>query len=243
MKKTVLLLACLILMTSALSQAQDKATLSSYRVLPKPGKDAALKKAITEHAAKYHTGNWKWRVFSILSGPDEGGYMVNEGPNSWTVLEGRKDISDEHTRDYETNILPLVEKSVPTSYLVYQRELSTDSAVGPFKKALLRHYFVKPGKGARLSSYMTTWKKVWEKLGQKTAVWTSFYSGEPQMIVAYRLPQGWIDLEQPMGKKMRETFDVVAGEGAYVRYVEDLDRYVDRVLEEMIELLPEVSSK
>ena len=243
MKKTVLLLACLILMTSALSQAQDKATLSSYRVLPKPGKDAALKKAITEHAAKYHTGNWKWRVLSILSGPDEGGYMINEGPNSWTVLEGRKDISDEHTRDYETNILPLVEKSVSTSYLVYQRELSTDSAVGPFKKALLRHYFVKPGKGARLSSYMTTWKKVWEKLGQKTVVWTSFYSGEPQMVVAYRLPQGWIDLEQPMGKKMRETFDVVAGEGAYVRYVEDLDRYVDRILEEMIELLPELSSK
>ncbi len=243
MKQKVLLLACLILLSASLSQAQDKATLSSHRILPLPGKDAALKKAITDHAAKYHTGNWKWRVFSILSGPDEGGYMINEGPNSWTDLEGRKDISAEHTRDYETTILPLVEKSVAASYLVYQRELSSDSAVGPFKKALLRHYYLKPGKAGRLRSYLSTWKQVWEKVGQKTAVWTSFFSGEPQMVVAYRLPKGWIDLEQPMSKKMRETYDVVAGEGAYVRYLEDLDQYVDRISEEMIELLPEVSSK
>jgi hypothetical protein len=243
MKQSVLLLVCLILMSAALSQAQDKATLSSYRVLGKPGKDAALKKAITDHAAKFHTGSWKWRVFSVLSGPDEGAYMINEGPNSWTELEGRKDISAEHTRDYETNILPLVEKTVPASYLTYQKELSTDSAVGPLKKALLRHYYLKPGKGGRLRSYLTTWKKVWEKVGQKTAVWASFFSGEPQLVVAYRLPQGWIDLEQPMAKKMRETYDAIDGEGAYVRYLEDLDQYVDRISEEMIELLPEVSSK
>jgi hypothetical protein len=243
MKQKVLLLACFILMSAALSQAQDKATLSSFRILPKPGKDAAIKKAIADHAAKFHTGSWKWRVFSVLSGPDEGGYMINEGPNSWTELEGRKEISAEHTRDYETNILPLVEKTLPASYLTYQRELSTDSAVGPLKKALLRHYYVKPGKAGRLRSYMTTWKKVWEKVGQKTVVWTSFFSGEPQMVVAFRLPQGWIDLEQPMGKKMREGFDEVAGDGAYVRYLEDLDQYVDRIVEEMIELLPELGSK
>ena len=152
MKQKVLLLACLILMSASLSQAQDKATLSSlHRILPLPGKDAALKKAITDHAAKYHTGNWKWRVFSIFSGPDEGGYMINEGPNSWTSLEGRKDISAEHTRDYETTILPLVEKSVPASYLVYQRELSSDSAVGPFKKALLGHYYTQEVRESRPS--------------------------------------------------------------------------------------------
>ena len=42
---------------------------------------------------------------------------------------------------------------------------------------------------------------------------------------------------------MRETYDVVAGEGAYVRYLEDLDQYVDKIVEEMIELLPDASSK
>jgi hypothetical protein len=243
MKRVVALMAFFIVLPLALSLAQDKATLSSYRVFPKPGKDAALKKAITEHAAKFHTGNWKWRVFMVLSGPDEGAYQINEGPNSWTALEGRKDISDEHTRDYETNVLPLVEKSTPDSYLLYQRQLSSDSAIGPFKKALLRHYFPKPGKGARLMSYAATWKKVWEKLGLKVTVWASFFSGEPQLVVASRLPQGWLDLEQSRGKEMREAFDEFAGTGAYVRYLEDMDQYVDRILEEMIELLPDVSSK
>jgi len=243
MRKLVLLMAFFIVVSVTFSQAQDKATLSSYRVMPKPGKDAALKKALTEHAAKYHTGNWKWRVFSVLSGPDEGAYQINEGPNTWTVLEGRKEISDEHTRDYETNVLPLVERSAPTLYLRYQRELSTDSAVGPLKKALLRHYFPKPGKGARLSNYMATWKKVWEKLGLKVVVWWSFYSGEPQLVVGARLPQGWVDLEQNRSKEMRDAFDEFAGTGAYGRYLEDLDQYVDRILEDMIEFLPEVSSK
>lgn len=243
MKRPVLLLAFSIMLTLALSQAQDKATLSSYRVLPKPGKDAALKKAITDHAAKYHTGNWKWRVFSVLSGPDAGAYMINEGPNSWTVLEGRKDISDAHTRDYESNVLPLVERQVPDSYLIYQRELSSDSAVGPLKKALLRHFYFKPGKGTRLFDYLKTWKKVWEKLGLRVTVWSSFFSGAPRYVVASRLPQGWVDLERPVGKEMRESFDESAGVGAYARFLEDLDRYVDRIDEEMIELLPELSSK
>jgi hypothetical protein len=243
MKRIVVLMAFFIALSSALSPAQDKATLSSFRIIPKPGKDAALKKAITDHAAKFHTGNWKWRVFMVLSGPDEGAYQINEGPNSWTDLEGRKNISDEHIRDYESNVLPLVERSTPHSYLRYQRELSSDSAVGPFKKALLRHFFPKPGKGARLTSYLATWKKVWEKLGLKVAVWSTFYSGEPQVVVATRLPQGWVDLEQSRSKELREAFDEIVGTGAFVRYLEDMDQYVDRVVEDMIELLPEASSK
>lgn len=236
-------MALFIVMSFALSQAQDKSTLSSHRIFAKPGKEKALEKAIAAHAAKYHTGNWKWRVFTVLSGTDEGAFMINEGPNSWTTLEGRKDISDEHQRDYETSVLPLVEKSAPESYLIYQRQISTDSAVGPFKKALLRHIYPKPGKGARLMNYMTTWKKVWEKLGLKVTAWASFYSGEPRLVIATRLPQGWIDLEQSRGKEMRDAFDEFEGTGSYVRYLEDLDQYVARVDEEMIELLPDVSSK
>jgi hypothetical protein len=244
MKRIALLMAFFLVLSLALSQAQEKATLSSYRVMPKPGKDAALKKAITEHAAKYHTGNWKWRVFSVLSGPDEGGYQINEGPNSWTILEGRKDISDEHTRDYESNVLPLVERTTPTLYVRFQKEVSSvDSTTGPFKKALLRHVFPKPGKGPRIMSYMSTWKKVWEKMGMKVVVWQSFYSGEPQIIIATRLSQGWIDLEQIKSKDMIEAYDGFAGAGAYDRFLEDNDRYASKVVDEMIEFLPEASSK
>jgi hypothetical protein len=244
MKRIAALITLLAVLSIGFLQAQEKATLSSYRVMPKPGKDAALKKAITDHAAKYHTGNWKWRVFSVLSGPDEGAYQINEGPNSWTTLEGRKDISDEHTKDYETNVLPLVERTTPTLYVRFQKEVSSaDSAVGPLKKALLRHIFPKPGKGARIMSDMSTWKKVWEKMGLKVVVWSSFYSGEPQIIISTRLPQGWVDLEQIKSKDMIEAFDGFAGRGAYDRFLEDNDKYVSKTLDEMIEFLPEASSK
>ena len=239
----VLYLALCLIVPLAASQTLEKATMTSDRVKPKPGKDAALKKALADHVAKFHTGNWKWRVFSVLSGPDAGAYMLNEGPNTWTALEGRKDISDEHTRDYESNITPLVESNGSSLFLVFNNDLSCDSSGGKFTKALLRHVYPKPGKGARLVEYFKTWKTVWQKLGMHVVVWSAFFSGEPQFIVSYRLPQGFVDLEVSRSKALREGFDEVAGAGAYARYLEDLDKYVDRTSEEMIELLPDVSSK
>lgn len=243
MKKSVIFMVLAILLSVALSQAQEKATLGTYRILPKPGKDAALKKAIAAHAAKYHTGNWKWRVFMVLSGADEGAYMINEGPNSWTDLEGRKNISDEHNRDYETNVLPLVERTAPESYFIFQKDLSSDAAVGPMKKALLRSFYTKPGKGARFTADLKIWKQVWDKMGRKVTVWSSFYSGEPRIVVAGRLTDGWINLEESRAKEAQEAFDDLAGTGAYVRFLEDLDQYIARIDEEMIEFLPDVSSK
>lgn len=244
MKRFMLLVFALCLtMPLASSQTQEKATMTSDRVKPKPGKDAALKKALTDHAAKYHTGNWKWRVFSVLSGPDAGAYMINEGPNTWTALDGRKDISDEHLRDYEATVTPLVESNGPSLFLVFQKDLSADSSRGKFTKALLRHVYPKPGKGPRLVEYLKTWKAVWQKLGMQVVVWSTFYSGEPQLVVSYRLPEGFVNLEQSRGKAMREGFDEIAGAGAYARYLEDLDKYVDKISEEMIEVLPEVGSK
>jgi hypothetical protein len=231
------LLFCMVL------QAQEKSTLSTYRVSPKPGKDLALKKAIADHVAKYHTGNWKWRVFKILSGPDEGSYQMNEGPNTWTTVEGRQDISEEHMRDYETNITPLVEKSTPHAYLILRREFSTDSVSNTFKKALLRHFYPRPGRGLRLMEALANWKKVWDKLGLKVTVWSSFYSGEPRWVIATRLQKGFVDLEQPMAKVLATTYDEIAGLGAYGRYLDDLGQNISRIDEEVIELLPEVSSK
>jgi len=241
--KTILVSFLLLLASAAFAQTPEKNVLSSYRIVPAPGKDSALKKAIAAHAAKYHTGTWKWRVFSVVSGMDEGAYMINEGPNSWTDNEGRKDLSDEHTRDYETTILPLVEKTLPAAYLTYDKDLSTDAGAAMFKKALLRHFYLKPGKGPRMTHHLAIWKKVFEKLGVKIAVWRSFFSGQPQIVVSARLANGWVDLEKPMGKEMREAFDEIAGAGAYARSLEDLDQYLDRIDEEMIEFLPDLSSK
>ena len=243
MKKLLFILTLLFIWSAAISLAQEKATISVYRVFAKPGKDDALKKAIAAHAQKFHTGKWKWRVFSVLSGADEGAYQILEGPNSWTELEGRNDISEEHMRDYDANVTPLVEKTTPAIYLRYQIELSSDSLAGPAKKTLIRRLYVKPGKGESIENYASVWKKVYEKLGVRVAAYWTFFSGEAAFILAYRLPNGFVDLEQPMGKRMRETFNEIAGNGAYDRYAEDLGSLVTKIDNEMIEYKPELSSK
>ena len=59
--------------------SQVKNVLHATRVFPKREKIAEFEKALTAHVQKYHTGDWKWRVWHIESGPDAGGYMMTEG--------------------------------------------------------------------------------------------------------------------------------------------------------------------
>jgi hypothetical protein len=139
--------------------------------------------------------------------------------------------------------MPLVEKSTPNAFLILRREFSTDSVGNTFKKALLRHLYPKPGRGIRVAASLGIWKKVWEKVGVKVTVWSSFYSGEPRWVIAARLGKGFVDLEQPMGKAMADAYDEIAGAGAYARSLDDLGLNVSRIDEEIIELRPELGSK
>ncbi len=86
----------------------QKPTVISYnRFVPKNDKVLEFESALKMHADKYHTGNWKWRVYDIQSGPDAGGYMIIEGPVTWDQLEKRGNLGKEHTDDFLKNVLPL----------------------------------------------------------------------------------------------------------------------------------------
>jgi hypothetical protein len=242
MKRVFLLLVTFLVASMMIAQAQENTVLNSYRVIPKPGKDRELKKALTDHAAKYHKGDWKWRVFQILSGPDEGAYQMNEGLTSWTTLEGRKDISDEHTRDYETTVLPLIDKTLPASFSRYEGDLSTSQYAGKFKKVLIRHYYLKPGKMTQFKTTLATWKKVYEKTNKNVTVWSSFFSDQPQITIAFRLAEGWADIDHVPANEFATTYDQLYGAGANTKNMEVVSQCVERILDEMYEFLPEVSS-
>ena len=79
MKKIFLL----FMLIPCLEFSQKKNVVNANRVFPKLTKYLNLKKHLAAHAQKYHTGDWKWRVFEIQSGPDAGGYHITEGPASW----------------------------------------------------------------------------------------------------------------------------------------------------------------
>ncbi len=224
------------------TEAPKKGTINSYRVFAKDGHDTALKAAIAAHAQKFHTGNWKWRVSEVLSGPDQGSYMILEGPNSWTDLDGRGDLGPEHMKDYETNITPHVEKSTPEQYATYQADGSTVAAGAYSTKTLIRRAFLKPGRGPQAFESMKSWKKVWEKRGVNVAVWSSFYSGEPCIIIAGRLKNGWKDLDEDI-ISTRKAADEVLGPGGYDKLLAEAALDTDHQVDEMIEFKPELSSK
>jgi len=69
MKKIFLL----FLLIPLFGMSQTKNVTNSFRVFPKPDKNAEFERGLAAHAQKYHKGNWKWRVFEIQTGQDAGG--------------------------------------------------------------------------------------------------------------------------------------------------------------------------
>jgi hypothetical protein len=252
MKKLVSGILAMLLPLSVFAQAPAQApaapaaprknTISTYRIFAKDGHAEALKAAIAAHAQKFHSGNWKWRVNEVLSGPDGGAYQIVEGPNSWTDIDDRGDLGAEHGKDYDMNITPHVDKSTPDTYLTYQASASTTAAANWSNKSVITHYYTKPGRGPALYAMLKAQKAVHEKLGNNVVIWMASSSGEPQYVVVRRLKNGLKDFDAG-GATWREAYEAVYGNGAADRALEEIARNVDRIVGEMIEFKPAMSSK
>jgi len=249
MKRTLSVLLLLIVPAFLFAQEAKQApelkknTLSAYRVWAKDGHNDALKAAIAAHGKKYHTGNWKWRVYEVLTGPDGGAFMISEGPNTWTEVESRADLGAEHMKDYDTNVAPHVEKSTSDMYATYQPDASTvEGAAFSTTKVLIRQAYLKPGRRFYALATLRDWKQVWEKCGVNIVTWGSFYSGEPRFIIAGRLEQGFADLDDS-SVSFRKAADEIFGPGAYERLVADDAANYSRFVDEIIEYKAELSSK
>ncbi|MDB6168953.1 MAG: hypothetical protein JWM88_1817 [Verrucomicrobia bacterium] len=249
MKKTISLV--LLALLPGLLFAEDakktsgpeKGTLSNYRVWAKDGHQDALKSALAAHAAKFHTGAWKWRVYEVLTGPDGGAYMITEGPNSWTELEGRGDLGADHMKDYEANVAIHVRKSTSDSYMTYERAGSTvEGGAFSTNKVLLRHMYFKPGRAAQTMASLRAWKQIFAKSEVNVAVWRSFFSGEGRFTVASRLKKGFVDLDDE-SINFRKAGDELFGPGGYDALIDQNTANLDRIMDEMIEFRPELSSK
>ena len=227
--------------TAAAPAAPKKNTITTYRIWAKDGQSAALKAALTAHAQKYHTGNWKWRVNDVISGPDSGSFQIVEGPNTWTDLEGRGDLGAEHMKDSD-NLMSHVEKSSARSYMTFVEEASTTASTNWSNKSAITHYYSKPGRGPATLEILKSLKKYWEKQGYNVVVWSAYASGEPQYATVRRFKDGWkdLDLNNPT---MREVFEGAYGAGSYDKLLDELNRCVDHTVSEMIEFQPALSSK
>ncbi len=152
----------MLLLTPLLGIGQTKTVVTSSRFFARNDKVSEFEKALANHAQKYHTGDVKWRVWSIQSGPDANGYMVAEGPSSWDILDGRGDINAEHMADWEKNVLPLTTGQGQSGYYDFQADLSTVQLTDYSDKIVINHMTAKPGKINNVKDLITKLKKVWE---------------------------------------------------------------------------------
>ncbi|HEX5652310.1 MAG TPA: hypothetical protein VFX58_04520 [Chitinophagaceae bacterium] len=236
-----LFLLCLLIPLFGISQ--NKNVVSTFRVFPKPDKITEFNKAFTAHAQKFHKGDWSWRVYSIESGPDAGGFHVTEGPLSWDQFEKRGNLGAEHTADWDKNVSPLTTGAGTSGYSEYNTDLSTVQVGDWADKIIITHMFPKPGMILMARDMVKLMKKAWEAGNESVAVYFAASSGAPQITTVNRLKAGLSELATGYRKPMPERFNAVNGEGAWTNYLADYAKCIEHRWSEMLFFRADLSSK
>ena len=222
---------------------QTQNVVSADRIFPKMDKGAAFEKALAAHSQKYHTGNWKWRVFEISSGPDAGGFHITEGPNTWTVLGTRGDISKEHTADWNNMVAPNLTDRSSSMMSTYNEELSTVKLTDWADNIIVNHIYLKPGMVDKFREELKKSKAAWAAGNESVAVYEVFASGPPQITIVTRLKNGLKELEKDYRKPFKERYNTANGATAFDDYLKTYSECVESRWSEMLKYRADLSSK
>ena len=232
-----------LLIIPVLGISQTKNVISTTRMFPKADKVSDFEKALAAHAQKYHTGDWKWRVYEIQSGPDAGGYHIVEGPATWDGLDGRGDLGAEHTNDWNKTVSIYLTDKVEEAYSVYEDSLST-VAIGNYSdKIIINHMYAKPGMISGVNDLVKRLKKVWTDGNESVAVYQSVISGSPQVVTVTRLKDGLKELDDNYRKPMPERYNAAYGAGSWDTYLVDYSKCVESRWSELLVYRADLSSK
>jgi len=233
----------LVLLIPVLGIGQTKNVVNSTRVFPKADKVSEFEKALTAHAQKYHTGDWKWQVFEIQSGPDAGGYQFTEGPLSWETFNDRGNLGKAHTDDWNKNVSIYLSDRNQQTYGIYVDSLSTVALTNYTDKIVINHMYPKPGMINGAVDLVKKLKKVWTDGNENVAVYAASVSGDPQIITVTRLKDGLKELADGYRKSMPERYNAAYGAGAWDGYLADYAKCVDRRWNELLFRRPDLGSK
>jgi len=237
---------CLIVFLLAipfLSLAQENVVGSATRLFPKQEKIVQFEKALAAHAKKYHTGDWAWSVYYIESGPDAGGYQLNEGPLNWAKIDSRDDLSPEHTNDFMTTVAIYLTERYASYYSEFRPDLSTVELTKLADNVQLNHVYPKPGYGPEVEELIKTIKPAWEAGQQSIAVFESSSSGAPQYIIATRYPQGLKERDKGFRATFKERLTKVSGEEGWKAYIEAIKRITDHTWSELLSRRADLGTK
>jgi len=226
-----------------LGMSQTKNVVNSFRVFPKPEKNAEFEKGLANHAKMFHKDNWKWRVFEIQTGPDAGGFHVTEGPLTWDEFDGRGDLGPAHTADWNKNVAPYTTGMGTQSYSIYKEELSTVKITDYSDKIIINHMFPKPGMLGGVADLIKKQKSTWEKGNESVAVYSVSNSGPPQYSVVTRLKDGLKELDDSYRKPFSDRYNTENGPGSWDKWLEDYAKNVESRWSEILFLRKDLGSK
>ncbi|HKH61216.1 MAG TPA: hypothetical protein VKA49_10325 [Flavitalea sp.] len=233
----------LLLLLPLASASQTKNVVSAFRVFPKIDKSAEFEKAFTAHAQKYHTGDWTWRVFEIQSGPDAGGFQVNEGPLTWEQFDKRGDLGAAHTADWAKNVMPYTADRGTSTYGEFSEELSTVKLTDYADKIIINHVYPKPGMILKVEEMTKKMKVVWTEGKESVAVYRASYSGDPQFLVVTRLKDGLKELGADFRKPFPERYAAANGPNSWTDYLKDYAYAVEKRWSELLFYRADLGSK
>ena len=233
----------LLLLMPFAAMSQNKNVVSTFRVFPKVDKATAFEKAFIAHAAKYHTGDWKWKVYEIQSGPDATGFHVIEGPLSWETFDKRADLGAAHTADWNNNVMPNTSERGTANFSVFQEEMSTVQLTDYADKIVINHLIPKPGMTTALDEMTKKMKAVWTAGNESVAVYRSIASGDPQLVYVNRLKEGLKELDASFRKPMPERYAAVNGANSWADYLKDYSNIVEKRWSELLFYRADLSSK
>jgi len=233
----------LLLLIPVFGMSQDKNVINVFRVFPKVDRVLEFEKALVAHAQKYHTGDWKWRVSEIQSGPDAGGYNITEGPHTWDQIDKRGDLGAAHQTDWNKTVaIHLTDKSQST-YAVFNAELSNAGLTDYSDKYAVTHVFTKPGMLGDARENLKNMKKTWIASNEAVVVYEASSSGPPQLIIVTRYKGGLKERQTGFLKPLPERFTAANGEGSFQKWVEATQKTVDHSWSELLFTRADLSSK
>lgn len=228
MKNLFIALTLLIGVSSSGWAQTDYLQWETHRFKVKMGQEDDFEKGLAAHNKKYHNAApYKTWVYSLHTGPNSGQYEIALGPMTFTQLEGRPSGKD-HDDDW-AKVMSHVESSGESEYWRADKDINYQPAGSEAFKALRWRYFtVHPGQTERAESLFAQVEKVYEakKLGAGYRLYWKWGASQGPHIVAEMSMASWAYFDNP--NTFVKDFDEVHGEGAYDRFLEDMDRCIDR---------------
>ena len=233
----------LLLLMPFAAMSQNKNVVSAFRVFPKVDKAAAFEKAFIAHAQKFHTGDWKWKVYEIQSGPDATGFHVIEGPLSWETFDKRADLGAAHTADWNNNVMPNTSERGTATFSEFVEDMSTVKLTDYADKIIINHMIPKPGMTLALDELVKKMKAAWTAGNESVAVYRAIASGDPQLVYVSRLKEGLKELDASFRKPMPERYAAANGANSWADFLKDYGNIVEKRWSELLFHRADLSSK